>query len=256
MEQAVGALRTYIQVCAPERTACPPLHYSSLYVYCHGAGRQGALILSSRSQDCTSRAHGGPGWVNHAGAVGSAGSSLAAERSRRRSAPAGLLRVHRASPRRAAAPRRPAPLATPRHRHRCAADENDPTVWAAVPDSTGRGKRLWHSCRPKVRPNGRRPESRFKQAKRVACDRFVAPLSRRWRAGGVSAGELATLLERVGMSQHLPLFEEEELTDVATLLLMLKQPAQLREALKELGGRTYLTRLPSHAAVCIHACIY
>jgi hypothetical protein len=58
------------------------------------------------------------------------------------------------------------------------------------------------------------------------------------------------------MSQHLPLFEEEELTDVATLLLMLKQPAQLREALKELGGRTYLTRLPSHAAVCIHACIY
>jgi hypothetical protein len=30
MEQAVGALRTYIQVCAPERTACPPLPPSTI----------------------------------------------------------------------------------------------------------------------------------------------------------------------------------------------------------------------------------
>ena len=52
---------------------------------------------------------------------------------------------------------------------------------------------------------------------------------------GGSSASLADLLERAALSDHLVLFEEEEMTDVGVLLRMLARPEQLRAALKELG---------------------
>lgn len=47
--------------------------------------------------------------------------------------------------------------------------------------------------------------------------------------------DMRELLESVGLLQLYELFEDEEMTDSATLVQMLPQPEQLREALKEVG---------------------
>jgi hypothetical protein len=47
--------------------------------------------------------------------------------------------------------------------------------------------------------------------------------------------DMRELLESVGLQQLYPLFEEEEMTDSATLIQMLPRPEELREALKEVG---------------------
>ena len=58
--------------------------------------------------------------------------------------------------------------------------------------------------------------------------------------GGASASDadkddMRELLESVGLQQLYPLFEEEEMTDSATLIQMLPRPEELREALKDVG---------------------
>jgi hypothetical protein len=47
--------------------------------------------------------------------------------------------------------------------------------------------------------------------------------------------DMRELLESVGLLQLYELFEDEEMTDSATLVQMLPQVEQLREALKEVG---------------------
>lgn len=54
-------------------------------------------------------------------------------------------------------------------------------------------------------------------------------------AGGANRNDMRELLESVGLLQLYDLFEDEEMTDSATLVQMLPQPEQLREALKEVG---------------------
>ena len=52
---------------------------------------------------------------------------------------------------------------------------------------------------------------------------------------GKNCNDMRDLLESVGLLQLYGLFEDEEMTDSATLLQMLPQPEQLREVLKEVG---------------------
>jgi hypothetical protein len=87
-------------------------------------------------------------------------------------------------------------------------------------------------------------------------------------AGASTAVSVAEILERVELSQHLPLFEAEELTDVTVLCRMLARPEQLRAALKELGiakmgqREKVIAALKEHqqllgatsADTCVHAC--
>jgi hypothetical protein len=53
--------------------------------------------------------------------------------------------------------------------------------------------------------------------------------------GRANQNDMRELLESVGLLQLYELFEDEEMTDSATLVQMLPQPEQLREALKEVG---------------------
>jgi hypothetical protein len=52
---------------------------------------------------------------------------------------------------------------------------------------------------------------------------------------GSEKDDMREVLESVGLQQLHPLFEEEEMTDSATLIQMLPRPEELREALKEVG---------------------